>query len=529
MTPLDLWRRYQQHRCAADSVGIEVDISRMMFDESFLSSIASPMNRALEAMAALEGGALANRDEGQMVGHYWLRAPELAPDETIRHDIAGSIESVKRFARDVHGGVIQPERGDGFYVALLIGIGGSSLGPQLVTDALGGVDDAVVVRFIDNTDPDGIERTLAELEETLAQTLTIVVSKSGGTVETRNAMLEVASAYHEAGLSFAKHAVAVTAEDSLLHRQAVGERWLRTFPVWEWVGGRTSVCSPVGLLPAALQGVDIDAFLGGARNGDEATRNPAWRQNPAAVLAAMWHYACATRGKRTMAVIPYRDRLALLGRYLQQLVMESIGKAVDRHGTTVREGLTVYGNKGSTDQHAYVQQLRDGADDFFVTFVRVQRDRAGPSIDVETDVTSGDYLRSLWQGTREALTDNGRESITLTLEELDARTVGALLALFERAVGLYAELIDVNAYHQPGVEAGKIAAGRAVELQRRILAHLRRSSQGGYSAEDIALAIGAVDQMETVDGILRHAAANRHHRVERVLATGEAAVRYRIS
>ena len=209
----------------------------------------------------------------------------------------------------------------------------------------------------------------------LGQTLAVVISKSGGTPETRNGMVEARAAYERAGLDFAAHAVAITGEGSALHRTAVSDGWLQTFPMWDWVGGRTSELSAVGLLPAALQGLDIHGLLAGAKACDEATRNPVSRENPAAQLALMWYFLGEGRGAKDMVVLPYKDRLELLSKYLQQLVMESLGKELDLDGRVVHQGLAVYGNKGSTDQHAYVQQLRDGVANFFAVFIEVLKDR----------------------------------------------------------------------------------------------------------------------------------------------------------
>jgi glucose-6-phosphate isomerase len=339
-------------------------------------------------------------------------------------------------------------------------------------------------------------------------------------------MLEVAAAYQRKGLSFSRHAVAVTCEGSALHQQAIGENWLRTFPLWDWIGGRTSVLSAVGLLPAALQGIDIGALLAGARDCDAATRQRDVMKNPAALLSLMWHYAGGGMGRKDMVILPYCDRLALLGRYLQQLVMESLGKERDRDGRVVHQGITVYGNKGSTDQHAYVQQLREGPNDFFVTFVNVRRTCAGKCIMVENDVTTGDYLSAFWQGTRVALYENGRESITITLDRVDARSIGVLIALFERAVGLYAELVNVNAYHQPGVEAGKKAAGAVLDLQRKVLAHLRQSPGTALTADQIAQAIGQPEAAECIHHLLEHAAANPDHGLRRISAATPVDTRY---
>src|SRR5258706_7551108 len=127
-----------------------------------------------------------------------------------------------------------------------------------------------------------------------------------------------------------------------------------------------------------------------------------------------------------MLVRPYKDRLELDSRYLQQLVMESLGKEKDLNGKVVHQGITVYGNKGSTDQHAYIQQLRDGLNNFFVVFIQVLRDRQGDSLEVDPKATSGDYLAGFLLGTRQALYENSRESITITLTEDSAHTIGCL-------------------------------------------------------------------------------------------------------
>jgi glucose-6-phosphate isomerase len=278
--------------------------------------------------------------------------------------------------------------------------------------------------------------------------------------------------------------------------------------MWDWVGGRTSVTSAVGLLPAALQGLDTEALLAGAAAMDEATRRPAPRGNPAALLAAAWHALGAGRGSKAMVVLPYKDRLLLFSRYLQQLVMESLGKEKDLAGRVVHQGLAVYGNKGSTDQHAFVQQLRDGTADFFVTFVRVLRDREGRSLEVEPGATSGDFLDGFLLGTRRALFESGRPSITLTIPEVSPRTLGMLVALYERTVGLYASLVGINAYHQPGVEAGKKAAAAILELQRRVVEAVRAKGAAGATCEEIAAAAGAVDEVEAVFHLLERLAAN---------------------
>jgi len=447
-----------------------LDASLMGLDAERLDALQWP--EALSAMSALEQGAIANPDEQRQVGHYWLRAPELAPSLAQGQAIGETQEAVCAFAERVRSGQVLTAAGLPFTDVLQVGIGGSALGPQLLIDALAPVNGGLAVHFADNTDPDGLGRLLNGLGDRLRRTLVLVVSKSGGTAETRNGQLLVCEALSRAGVQPAAHLVAITGAGSNLDRTAKADRWLATFPMWDWVGGRTSVTSAVGTLVAELAGLDTTALLQGARDMDAWTRDGDWRTNPAALLAGAWHVAGKGVGDRAMVALPYSDRLVLFSRYLQQLIMESIGKEHDLEGKVVHQGLTVYGNKGSTDQHAYVQQLRDGRDDFFVTFIAVLGDGVGSDLQVADGANAGDFLQGFLLGTRRALNAAGRPSLTLTVPEVSPYVLGGLIALFERAVGLYASLIGVNAYHQPGVEAGKKAAADVLELSRDLRAVL---------------------------------------------------------
>ena len=521
-----LWQRYKKYLNVNPSIGLTLDISRVNFSDDYFERMEPAMKKAFNAMDDLESGAIANPDEKRMVGHYWLRAPKLAPTPELRREIEETLRSLKTFASSVHSGKIKPQNHDRFTRILSIGIGGSALGPQFVANALGSSSDTMKPYFLDNTDPDGIDRVLGELGDHLAETLTIVISKSGGTTETRNGMLETSAAYEKAGLTFEKHAVAVTGAGSKLDTIATSGTWLARFPMWDWVGGRTSELSAVGLLPAALQGLDIEGMLKGAALGDEITRSKDTRSNPAALLALAWYHATSGSGKKDMVILPYRDRLQLLSKYLQQLIMESLGKEKDLDGKTVNQGIAVYGNKGTTDQHAYVQQLREGINNFFATFVEVLRDRDGESIEVEPGFTSGDYLSAFLQGTRRALHENNRESVTITLAQLDPQSLGALIALYERAVGFYASLVNINAYHQPGVEAGKKMAAAIIGLQQKALAYLSEHSGTSFSAEEIARAINEEDSTEYLFKILEHASMNPDHKVKKIPGKNAVESRY---
>lgn len=508
-----LWQRFQKYYTEFPQLGLAVDVSRMSFPDDFLSSMEPSIQKAFAEMAELEHGAIANPDEKRMVGHYWLRNPVLAPTPALREEIEQTITSIKSFAAQVHEGSLKGSAGP-FKHLLLIGIGGSALGPQFVANALGNKKtDKLAVHFLDNTDPDGIDNVLSQLDGLLAQTITVVVSKSGGTKETRNGMLEAEARYKAAGLTFSRHAVAVTSEDSALDKLAVQQGWLARFPMWDWVGGRTSETSAVGLLPAALQGLDIEGLLRGAKVCDEVTRTKDTRLNPAAMLALMWYYAGNGKGTKNMVVLPYKDRLELFSKYLQQLLMESLGKQQDRDGKVVNQGITVLGNKGSTDQHSYIQQLRDGLNNFFLIFIEVLRDRMGSSLMVEPNTTSGDFLEGFLLGTRQALFEHNRDSITLTVGSVSAFSVGMLIALFERAVGFYASLININAYHQPGVEAGKKAASAVVELQLKVLSFFEKNRSAKFSVQEISSSVGAQDDSETVFKVCEHLSANPDRRI----------------
>jgi glucose-6-phosphate isomerase len=500
------WQRYNENLLDCGQPAFTLDISRMHFADDFFESTLPLQERALADMADLEEGGIANPDEKRQVGHYWLRDADRAPTPELRNQIRRDIAEVKAFANGVHNGEIMAPNGSKFERVLLIGIGGSALGPQFVAEALGNPAGKMGIHFFDNTDPDGMDQVLAALDGRLATTLAVVISKSGGTAETRNGMLEAEAAYEKAGLDFAGHAVAVTGPGSKLDTHAAAQGWLGRFPMSDWVGGRTSIMSVVGLVPAALQGVDITAFLAGAAAMDVHTRNGGTRSNAAMLLALMWYSAGGGKGAKDMVVLPYKDRLVLFSKYLQQLVMESLGKEKDLDGKVVNQGIAVYGNKGSTDQHAYVQQLRDGVNNFFAVFIEVRKARDSASLDVEDGATSGDFLQGFLRGTREALSGNGRESMTISIPEVDAYNLGALIGLFERAVSFYASFVNINAYHQPGVEAGKKAAGTFLQVLANVRQHLRVNSGKAFGAEEIAQVLSS--DPETVYHCLTHLAAN---------------------
>ena len=225
---LKLWQRYKERTTFHDEIGLSLDLSRVDFADDFFDQQSESINKAFTAMADLEQGAIANPDENRMVGHYWLRKPELAPSEDIQQQIKVCLENVKAFAGSVHSGEISGADGP-FENVIVIGIGGSALGPQFVSHALGcSQADRMKMWFLDNTDPDGIDKVIDEIELSLGKTLCVVISKSGGTKETRNGMLEARAAYERKGLNFEEHVCAVTGGGVSPRSNSKGWRLVKT-------------------------------------------------------------------------------------------------------------------------------------------------------------------------------------------------------------------------------------------------------------------------------------------------------------
>ena len=222
----------------------------------------------------------------------------------------------------------------------------------------------------------------------------------------------------------------------------------------DWVGGRTSVMSVVGLVPAVLQGVNVDDLLEGARLMDEKTRRDCVKCNASMKLALAWYKATGGKGRRIWWFSLIRMPWCSSPNTSSSSLWNPSASGWTWRATKSARAFPCTATKGSTDQHAYVQQLRDGVNNFFATFIEV-RECSADAVEVEAGATCGDFLQGFLRGTRQALAESGRSSITISIPEVNAKTLGMLIALFERAVSFYASLVNINAYHQPGVEAGK--------------------------------------------------------------------------
>jgi len=353
---------------------------------------------------------------------------------------------------------------------LVLGIGGSSLGARAIYHALSGPLELAGIaprsharlHFPDNSDPWLLAALLDALDP--KATIALCVSKSGGTVETA-AQLLVITRWLESALpadEVRKRIVAITdPKAGILREQATAQKWA-TLPVPSNVGGRFSLLSPVGLLPALLAGADIDDLLDGAEHMQKRCATTELRENPAGLLAAVHVLQHRLRNRSIHVMMPYSDRLRPFAAWYVQLWAESLGKRVNRQGEIVELGPTPIGAVGATDQHAQMQLFMEGPRDKLLTFVRVAepgKDLIIPHAKGSTSYLGGTTLHALLEaereGTTQALAMDGRPSLTISLQRLDAFTLGGLFFLYEAATAFAGQLYNVDAFDQPGVELGK--------------------------------------------------------------------------
>ncbi|MHC4261874.1 MAG: glucose-6-phosphate isomerase [Planctomycetota bacterium] len=371
---------------------------------------------------------------------------------------------------------------------VVLGIGGSALGNTALQTALNspfyhlqapaGLPQLYV---LDNVDPDLIGEFMEVVDP--KRTLFNVISKSGGTAETMSQFLLFRQKLIDAvgADAHAEHMVVTTDVEKGVLREIVRREGYQSFVVPDGVGGRFSVLSPVGLLSSALVGIDTEGLLAGAAAMDARCREAAFDENPAAIHAAIQHGLHAKRNKPIAVTMSYSHRLRDCADWYAQLLAESIGKRVDLDGKEVFRGPTPVRAVGVTDQHSQVQLYVEGPHDKWFTLLSVERpDHAVPIPTAFPDLEGASYLggHSLAElfhaerdGTRIALTEARRPNATIELEQVTAHSIGQLFYMLETSVALMGEHYQVNAFDQPGVEAGKIAAyalmGRAGYEARR--------------------------------------------------------------
>ena len=435
-----------------DSMRIRVDYNNMMAARLGARGIADAEIDALEPKLAAAADALVSHRDSMK----WRELP---------YNQEAVVEQIEAVAADVRG------RCENFVV---LGIGGSALGPIAVHQALCHLRYNDLPRekrggprlFVeDNIDPERMAALLDVID--IDQTVFNVITKSGGTSETMSQLLIVTNLLHERyGADISARLIATTdAVKGNLIKIAKREN-LTTFVVPDGVGGRFSELCPVGLLAAAVCGIDIRELLAGAAYMDGICNEPAVRKNPAYLLATL-QYIAMQRGMNISVLMPYADSLKYMADWYAQLWAESLGKRVDRSGRSVHVGQTPVKALGVTDQHSQVQLYTEGPFDKVVTFLGVERYRTEtripqgyadiPDVSFLSGHTQNELIKAEQSATAYALMKSGHPSNTITLPEVNAFTVGELLYLFEVMTAFAGELLDINAFDQPGVEEGKNA------------------------------------------------------------------------
>lgn len=350
-----------------------------------------------------------------------------------------------------------------------IGIGGSSLGPiamqNSLLDSYYNLNNPFRMFFPDNVDPDWLDDLVKTID--FSKTLFHVVSKSGATTETAATTLYFMKYLTEAmGESFYQNLLFTTDPVEGLLNRIAGEYPIKCFRIPPGVGGRFSVLSPVGLVSAALAGIDIKKLLDGAAQMAKICDRDHLMENPAFLYAAI-HFLYMKRGKNISVMMPYSNKLRDMADWYCQLWAESLGKRFDISGNIVETGQTPVKALGATDQHSQVQLYVEGPNDKVLTFLEV--DNFGnqeklknhftyiPEFDYMNDKSLGQLLNAEKSATELALSNNNRPNLTLKFPEVSETTIGAFFFFMEAATAFAGGLLDINAFDQPGVEEGKIA------------------------------------------------------------------------
>jgi len=455
-------------RFSIEAAGLFLDYSKQRVTGETMLHLGALARQAKLAdwITKLFSGKAVNDTENRAAMHMALRGAAGDYPEPYAGSVAAALAQMRGFVASVRSGSLRGRSGTPIGAVVNIGIGGSDLGPRMVVHALrAATDTALVLRFVSNGDPADLAAKIADLDP--AATLFIVSSKTFGTAETL-ANARAAKAWLErAGLDSAAHFAAVTANAAAA--TAFGIAPEHCFPIWDWVGGRYSVWSPIGLPIALAVGMSgFESLLSGARDMDRHFRDTPFENNMPVLLGLLGVWNVNFLGAGTEVILPYAEDLRDLPAYLQQLGMESNGKHVDRAGKEVDYDTSpvLWGMAGSNGQHAFHQLLHQGTHlvpcDFIIC---AGGNEAAPEYDLL-------FANALAQSAALAFGENDGEawevcpgnqpSNTLLLPGLSAHALGAMLALYEHKVFVQSVIWNINPFDQWGVELGKHIA-RAIE------------------------------------------------------------------
>ena len=481
-------------RLTLAAASLEIDLSKQPWSLADLDvMLALARAGGVEAARArLFAGEVVNASEGRPALHMALRAPDgadfRADGQPVSRDVEATRDAMRGFCEAVRSGSKAGCTGKPFRAIVHIGIGGSDLGPRFVWEALKPLDPGIDLRFVANVDPAELAQALTGLDP--AETMIVTVSKTFTTLETlTNA--EAARAWLRASLGTASdsHLVAVSAAPD--KAQAFGVPGDQVFGFWDWVGGRYSIWSSVGLSCAVALGYDAFArLLAGAHAMDEHFRTAPLADNAPVRLALAHVFNRNGLSRPIRAVVPYAQRLRLFAAFLQQLEMESNGKRVTALGQPAPHATatSVFGDAGTNGQHAFFQLLHQGTDIIPVDIVAVRQGAEGdPTAQTKLLANAIAQAEALMVGRPPAETTDpqrafpgNRPSSFILMERLEPETLGALIALYEHKTFVEGVLWGINSFDQWGVELGKT-------LATRVLGELEGGPAGAHDPSTAAL------------------------------------------
>ena len=454
-------------------------------DETVLAALEKLANEAelSEEFEELYNGAVINTGENRMVLHHLARVQlgkaVVADGVDKREFYVAQQKKAADFANKVHAGEITNENGEKFTTVVQIGIGGSDLGPRALYIALENWAKAnntfkMKAKFISNVDPDDAAAVLNSID--VAHSIFVLVSKSGTTLETLTNESFVKDALKNAGLDASKHMIAVTSETSPL---AKSDDYLAAFFMDDYIGGRYSSTSAVGgaVLSLAFGPEVFAAFLEGAAAEDKLSANKDVLQNPEMLDALIGVYERNVLGYPSTAVLPYSQALNRFPAHLQQVDMESNGKSVNRFGEPVNypTGPVLFGEPGTNGQHSFYQLLHQGTDIVPLQFVGFRNNQMETDVDIQGSTSQQKLCANVAaqivafacgkaDENKNKNFEGGRPSSIIIGDQVNPKTLGALLAHFENKIMFQGFLWNVNSFDQEGVQLGKV-------LAKRVLAH----------------------------------------------------------
>ncbi len=475
--------------------------------ERVLARERRSVHRALAFIRDIESGKIVNVSERRRVDHFNLRK-----GRGLKQSLAQWRRIARAIERITSGEVRAPGR-KRYADVILNGIGGSFLGPLMMVIAHHGSDYnfastlPVRMHFVNNTDPESFRLLMDKIDPRTS--IMVNISKSGGTAETAGNMEAFNNILEKRKLSIGQHNITVTTPGSPFDIYSRRNRFLHVFHMNVETGGRTSVGSPVGMVPAAFAGLDFAEFLRGQSWMDGLTRRTHPRRNPAMLLALLINDLIQREGHKNQIFLGYSDALKEAAHYFQQLFMESLGKRLSRHGRLMRRptGLTIFGGVGTGEQHAFMQQVQEGIRDCFVHFASFRK-RTVDYANTKAGSMGRQFLGFV-EGTQQALLENGRGFVSLVFEEQNEFNMGMLVALEERVVALLGGLWGINPFDQPGVQAGKLSADRHNAISAEVMAWLRKHRQFKGSALQMTRLLGRpTSDAPGVESVLLDAVSN---------------------